>query len=104
MSLELLPVGMMGVMITAMFSATMSTLSSEYNVLASVATRDIYARIFRPQASEEHLLERVLRVGDAVHLLVRQVDELADGDPVGASRCPARCVVVVEGHPATPGA
>jgi Na+/proline symporter len=57
MSLELLPVGMMGVMITAMFAATMSTLSSEYNVLASVATRDIYARLFRPHASEEHLLK-----------------------------------------------
>lgn len=57
MSLELLPVGMMGVMITAMFAATMSTLSSEYNVLASVATRDIYARLFRPQSTEEHLLK-----------------------------------------------
>lgn len=56
MSLELLPAGMMGLMLTAMFSATMSSLSSEYNVMASVATRDIYSRIFRPDASEEHLL------------------------------------------------
>lgn len=69
MSLELLPVGMMGVMITAMFSATMSTLSSEYNVLASVATRDIYARIFRPSATEEHLL----RAGRVFTLLIGAV-------------------------------
>ena len=66
MSMELLPVGMMGVMITAMFAATMSTLSSEYNVLASVATRDIYARLFRPDATEEHLL----RMGRIFTLLI----------------------------------
>jgi SSS family solute:Na+ symporter len=56
MALTLLPVGMMGIIITAMFSATMSSLSSEYNVMASVATRDIYARLFKRNASEEHLL------------------------------------------------
>lgn len=57
MTVALLPVGMMGIVLTAMLSATMSTLSGEYNVLASVATRDIYGRIFRPQATEEHLLK-----------------------------------------------
>jgi SSS family transporter len=57
MTVALLPVGMMGIVLTAMLSATMSTLSGEYNVLASVATRDIYARIFRPHATEEHLLK-----------------------------------------------
>lgn len=66
MSLELLPVGLMGVMVTAMFAATMSTLSSEYNVLASVATHDIYARLFRPDASEAHLL----RAGRVFTLLI----------------------------------
>ena len=66
MALELLPVGMMGIMITAMFSATMSSLSSEYNVLASVATKDIYQRLFRPEADEAHLL----RVGKAFTVLV----------------------------------
>ena len=57
MAVELLPAGIMGIMLIAMFSATMSTLSGEYNVLASVATRDIYSRLFRPDASEEHLLK-----------------------------------------------
>lgn len=56
MALELLPVGMMGIMIIAMFSATMSSLSSEYNVLASVATTDIYKRLFNPNADETRLL------------------------------------------------
>ena len=56
MTLELLPAGLMGIMVTAMLSATMSTLSAEYNVLASVATRDIYARVFRPDATEEEQL------------------------------------------------
>ncbi|MCL2743361.1 MAG: sodium/solute symporter [Planctomycetaceae bacterium] len=48
----LLPSGMMGLMIAAMFAATISTLSSEYNVTAGVLTRDIYQRLFRPAASE----------------------------------------------------
>jgi solute:Na+ symporter, SSS family len=56
MTLELLPVGMVGIMITAMLAATMSSLSSEYNVLASVATRDIYHRLFDPAADEQRLL------------------------------------------------
>jgi SSS family solute:Na+ symporter len=55
-ALELLPVGMMGIMITAMLAATMSSLSSEYNVLASVATKDIYNRVFDRAADDRRLL------------------------------------------------
>jgi SSS family transporter len=69
MTVALLPVGMMGIVLTAMLSATMSTLSGEYNVLASVATRDIYARLFRPQATEEHLL----KVGRAFTVIIGAV-------------------------------
>ncbi|MDA3926500.1 MAG: Na+:solute symporter [Kiritimatiellae bacterium] len=47
----LLPRGVMGLMIAAMLAATMSTLSSEYNVTAGVLTKDIYQRLFRPNAS-----------------------------------------------------
>lgn len=65
MALDLLPVGMTGVMITAMFAATMSALSSEYNVLASVATTDIYQRLFRPKADDRSLV-KVGRVFTAV--------------------------------------
>ncbi|MDR6562279.1 MULTISPECIES: sodium:solute symporter family protein [unclassified Arcicella] len=54
--LELLPEGIMGLMMAAMFSATMSVLSAEYNVTASVLTRDIYQRVFRPNASSKESL------------------------------------------------
>ncbi|BDU25789.1 sodium/solute symporter [Flavobacterium sp. GSB-24] len=49
--LKLLPPGIMGLMIAAMFAATMSVLSAEFNVTASVLTRDIYQRLFRKNAS-----------------------------------------------------
>ncbi|MBA3231262.1 MAG: sodium/solute symporter [Acidobacteria bacterium] len=52
LAVEFLPAGIMGLMIAAMFSATMSTLSSDYNVVASVVTEDIYRRLFDPGASE----------------------------------------------------
>lgn len=53
---ELLPAGMLGLAIAAMFAATMSTLSSDYNVAASVLTNDVYKRLIRSNASERELL------------------------------------------------
>ncbi len=53
---HLLPSGLLGMMLAAMFSATMSSLNSEYNVMAGVITNDIYKRLVRPDASPEHLL------------------------------------------------
>ncbi|MCC6144350.1 MAG: hypothetical protein IT368_11140 [Candidatus Hydrogenedentes bacterium] len=52
----LLPAGMMGVLLAAMFSATMSMLSSDYNALASVITNDIIKRLFLPNASDRALV------------------------------------------------
>lgn len=49
---ELLPVGMMGILLAAMFSATMSMLSSDYNSVASVITNDIIKRLFAPGMSD----------------------------------------------------
>ena len=49
---ELLPAGMLGMLIAAIFSATMSSLSSDYNAIASVLTTDVYKRLFAPSASE----------------------------------------------------
>jgi solute:Na+ symporter, SSS family len=63
---KLLPSGIMGLMIAAMFAATMSVLSAEYNVTASVLTRDIYQRVFRPSASGKE----ALLVGRLMTLLV----------------------------------
>lgn len=53
---RLLPVGMMGVMLAAMFSATMSMLSSDYNSVASVITNDILKRLFMRDASDRALV------------------------------------------------
>jgi SSS family transporter len=63
---HLLPAGMLGLMIAAMFAATMSMLSSDYNALANVVTNDVYRRLFRPQAVQRELL----LVGRLVTLLV----------------------------------
>ncbi|MDO5580456.1 MAG: sodium:solute symporter family protein [Planctomycetia bacterium] len=52
----LLPAGTMGLMLAAMFAATMSTLSAEYNVTSSVLTKDIYQRLFRKNAGDRELL------------------------------------------------
>jgi len=52
----LLPAGLMGVVIAAMFSATMSMLSSDYNALSSVITNDIIKRLFRPHATDRELV------------------------------------------------
>ena len=64
--LKLLPSGMMGLIIAAMFAATMSMLSSDYNVCAGVLTNDIYRRLIRPNASQKELV----LVGRLMTLLV----------------------------------
>ncbi len=48
---SVLPSGLMGLVIAAMFSATMSTLAGFYNAIASVVTNDFYVRIVNPTAS-----------------------------------------------------
>jgi solute:Na+ symporter, SSS family len=54
--LKLLPDGIMGLMVAAMFAATMSVLSGEYNVTAGVLTKDIYQRLFNRNASDRQML------------------------------------------------
>lgn len=63
---QLLPAGMLGLAIAAMFAATMSTLSSDYNVCASVLTNDVYRRLIRPNAKQDELL----KIGRLMTLLV----------------------------------
>ena len=52
----LLPAGMLGMLVAALFAATMSTLAGEYNAVSSVVTNDFYKRFIRKDASEKHLL------------------------------------------------
>lgn len=54
--LKLLPAGMIGIIIAAMFSSTMAVVSSDYNSIASVLTKDVYQRLFNRGASEGRLL------------------------------------------------
>ncbi|MFO7937836.1 MAG: sodium/solute symporter [Kiritimatiellia bacterium] len=68
----LLPPGVMGLMIAAMLAATMSTLSSDYNVTAGVLTRDIYQRIFRKNADsrEQMLVARLMTLALGILIIV----------------------------------
>ncbi|MBN2294899.1 MAG: hypothetical protein JXM70_20900 [Pirellulales bacterium] len=63
---EMLPAGMLGMLIASIFSATMSSLSSDYNAVASVLTTDVYKRLFNRDGTERHYV----LVGRAMTLLV----------------------------------
>lgn len=52
----LLPVGVMGIMFSSMFAATMSSLNAEYNIMAGVMTNDVYLRMIHPKATPARLL------------------------------------------------
>lgn len=52
----LLPVGIMGIMFSSMFAATMSSLNAEYNIMAGVLTNDVYSRMINPNAGAKKLL------------------------------------------------
>ncbi len=47
-----MPAGLIGLMVAAMFSATASSLSSIINMFAGVLTDDVYRKRFRPNSSE----------------------------------------------------
>jgi Na+/proline symporter len=49
-----LPAGLIGLVIAAVFSAAMSSVSSELNALASTSVIDIYKRLVRPDATDSH--------------------------------------------------
>ena len=53
---HLLPAGMIGILMAAMFSATMATVTGDFNAVASVLTQDVYHRLLRPRADEAQLL------------------------------------------------
>jgi Na+/proline symporter len=55
-SAALLPPGMLGLLIAALFASTMSVLSSGYNVIGAVLTVDVHQRLIRPQATQRELV------------------------------------------------
>jgi Na+/proline symporter len=52
--LENMPIGVIGLMIAAIFAAAMSSISAELNALATATTIDFYRRLFKPEASDGH--------------------------------------------------
>lgn len=55
MAMNVLPPGLVGVFLAAMFAATMSALDSVYNMVASVLSRDIFMH-FKPDTSDRNLI------------------------------------------------
>lgn len=56
MSKEVLPVGMLGLMIGAMVFATSSSINTSLNIAAGVITNDVYKH-FKPKASQQDLVK-----------------------------------------------
>ncbi|UDQ96619.1 hypothetical protein AAEX28_06040 [Lentisphaerota bacterium WC36G] len=54
---DILPVGMMGLLICGLFAATMSSVDSSLNRLSGLITRNVYRRLINPLASEKYLLK-----------------------------------------------
>jgi hypothetical protein len=55
--MKLLPHGLIGVFIAAMLAATMTTLSTVYNMVSSIISHDIYKGVFRPTLDDKQLLK-----------------------------------------------
>ena len=49
-----LPIGLIGLVLAAIFSASMSSTSAELNALASTTVIDIYKRVFKKDATDHH--------------------------------------------------
>nr|WP_217443631.1 sodium:solute symporter [Myxococcus sp. CA051A] len=51
-----LPSGLFGLLIAVILAAAMSSIASELNALGATTTVDFYRRVFRPEASDRHVL------------------------------------------------
>lgn len=52
--LENMPMGVIGLLIAAIFAAAMSSIAAELNALATATTIDFYRRLYRPEATDGH--------------------------------------------------
>jgi SSS family solute:Na+ symporter len=55
-SLTLLPHGLIGIMLAAMFSATMANLSAQFNLKSAILSKDVYQSLIRKNATDHELL------------------------------------------------
>ncbi|NIA31776.1 MAG: hypothetical protein GWP06_17935 [Actinobacteria bacterium] len=65
-SLKLLPHGLIGLLVAGIFAATMSSLSTMYNMLSGIITKDIIGTVFIKNASSKKLH----KIGQIVTLLM----------------------------------
>ncbi len=54
--LQNMPMGVIGLMIAAIFAAAMSSIAAELNALATATTIDFYRRLWRPEATDAHFV------------------------------------------------
>jgi Na+/proline symporter len=54
--LDNMPMGVIGLLIAAIFAAAMSSISAELNALATATTIDFYRRLYAPDASDERFV------------------------------------------------
>ncbi len=54
---SLVPVGLRGLLLAALFGAIQSTVNSVLNSTSTIVTLDIYKRMFRPASSDRHLVQ-----------------------------------------------
>jgi SSS family transporter len=54
-SMQLLPTGLAGLVVVAMFTATMSSLDSHLNQAAAIITQDFYKPFFKPKATDKEM-------------------------------------------------
>lgn len=54
--MDYMPIGMIGLLFSVMFSAAMSSTASELNALATTTTIDLYKRSINKKADEKHYL------------------------------------------------
>jgi Na+/proline symporter len=52
--LQNMPMGVIGLLIAAIFAAAMSSIAAELNALATATTIDFYRRLFAPEATDSH--------------------------------------------------
>jgi SSS family transporter len=73
MCMKVLPHGLIGILLGAIFAATMSSLDSSYNVMAAVMVEDFYHKFVNPEASKQKLLFisriTILSIGGSAILL-----------------------------------
>lgn len=65
-ALRVLPHGLIGLMIAAIFAAAMSAIDSQYNVISGVVTKDIIQKLFGRELDEKKLL----RIGQLATLAI----------------------------------